>query len=73
MRELDEDLKLGDLVIFKELELTVKVKVSSGARVYMQVAEDEKLEMQLRVFWRGTLKRVARGGGGVKSLNKFGS
>ena len=41
MRELDKDLKLGDLVIFKELELTVKVKVSSGARVYMQVAEDE--------------------------------
>ena len=37
MRELDEDLKWGDLVIFKELELTVKVKVSSGARVYMQV------------------------------------
>ena len=41
MRELDEDLKWGDLVIFKEPELTVKVKVSSGARVYMQVAEDE--------------------------------
>ena len=43
MRELDKDLKWGDLVIFKELELTVKV--SSGARVYMQAAEDEKMEM----------------------------
>ena len=35
MRELEEDLKWGALVIFKELELTVKVKVSGGAGVYM--------------------------------------
>ena len=32
-----------------------------------------KLEMQLKVFWRGTLRGGAKGGGGVKSLNKFGS